>query len=94
MTLIHGVKDTAVEYKNSKLLFDEYINNNHGFSVTQTPNCFSGMDKATYGQAELYSIRNANHNDIDSVYVRQMRFIMNCLIERVTREGDLNDQDE
>ena len=54
------------------------------------PNCFTGMDKSTYGKAEFYSIKNATHNDIDSVYVRQIRYVMNCLLERVTREGDLN----
>ena len=76
LTVIYGDMDTIVEYKNSQLLFDEYVNNHQDFNVVQVSNCLSGMDKATYCQVELYSMRNANHNDIVSVYVHQARYTL------------------
>ena len=70
LTLIHGLKDTMVEFKNSQILFDEYINHHPGHEISTSTNCFTGMDRTIYGLAELYQITNADHNDIDSVYVR------------------------
>ncbi|KAH0573125.1 Alpha/beta hydrolase family protein [Spironucleus salmonicida] len=82
--IIHGIKDQIVDYNNAQILFQSYIDvhDQQEGDIQKQDDWFTGVNFLKFGDCELYSIKNAGHNDIDSIFRRQMCFIVKRIISQ------------
>ncbi|CAL6007659.1 Alpha/beta_hydrolase family protein [Hexamita inflata] len=78
--LIHGTSDRIVPIKNAQLIFDNFKNQQlkqELFEVIEKTdkNVYKLLDVKQFGKMHYYIIQKGGHNDLDTVYKKQIKYI-------------------